>query len=927
MRGFPRLLWERGWLLLLPLLALFAHWLGATITQWRTFGLRLDTMPYPVTLHGSGTLQARHLARSIAIEVVRAEPARTPAGRAMRSIELFVAEADLARLESALPYSGEQFVQAAMKAGPDVHEVRIRHRGDNLPHWGHFKKSYRVRVRKGAALDGMQEFNLVVAKLPEQHNNLLACELARMLGVMAPRTELAQVWLNGRFHGLYELVEQLGEDTLRAHGRVPGTIHSGDLVLQDAWTGVPNRVFENASQWESVGVEPAAAPAVRAPLAELVRVLNQPASEAVLEQLERIVDIDAFARLSALEVLTQSHHDDETHNWRLHHDPATGLLEPIVWDLMPWGETSRIGDGRGPELDPVFSHLHEVLHLHAGFLAARHRVLEQFFTSGGDERLLAVVDERFAAAAEVLRADRNAMPQDDAAIREAMASMRRYLVATFDGVRDALAHGAGARWSLPQGEGRGLLLAAGGPGTLGALELRFRTPQPAAPLQLRIARGGATELLPLTGRCRHAGATVTVQLDLVAQRSRLLGRREGANQARSTRRVLTPTVVELVGSGIDWSQLVEVRGDGIALAADAALQPAPCADLFRVAAPLPAEPLQVSGTWDVRGSHVVRQPVRIAPGTVVRMAEGASLRFEAQLQAMGAPGEPIRFQPAGTGAWGSVALVGAAASGSVLRLCEFTGGSRHDDPLLPLGAMLSVHACRSVRVLDCTFRDNAPGGSQVQLLAADAEFERCRFEAASGDALHADASSIVLGSCTFLGAGQDAVELWASRALVTDGALVRTGAHGVSLHEASRALVVRTRLDAAAVGMAATDGSVLHAANCDIAACAQPFRATATNRGQADGGSVHVHCSTVAAGREPPAVDKDSRLSFEGCNVGWPHVAQAAPATDGQFPRGRIVHLAAPGDTVPGLPAALQDGVPGAAAAWHSIRRDVRGVP
>lgn len=927
MRRFTRLLWERGWLLLLPCLALFAHWLGATITQWRTFGLRLDTMPYPVTLNGSGTLQARHLLRSLAIEVVRADPAQTRAGRAMRSLELFVAEADLARLESALPYSGEQFVQATLKSGADLHEVRIRHRGDNLPHWGHFKKSYRVRVRKGAAVDGMQEFNLVVAKLPEQHNNLLACELARMLGVIAPRTELAQVWLNGRFHGLYELVEQLGEDTLRAHGRVPGAIHSGDLVLQDAWTGVPNRVFENASQWELVGADPVARPAVGAPLAELVRVLNEPACEAVLERLERLVDIEAFARLSALEVLTQSHHDDETHNWRLHHDPATGRFEPIVWDLMPWGETSRIGDGQGPELDPVFSHLHEVLHMHAGFLAARHRVLERFFASGGDERLLAVVDARFAAAAEVLHADRNAMPQDDAAIREAMAAMRRFLVATLDGVRDELVGGEGARWMQAQGEGRGPVFAIGGHGTLGTLQLRFREPQPAVPLQLRIARGTAVELVPLVGRCSNAGGMLTVQLDLVAQRSRLLGRREGANQARSTRRVLTPTVVELVGSGIDWNQIVEVRGDGIVLAPDPALRLVPCYELFRIALPLPAEPLQVSGTWDVRGSHVVRQAVRIAPGTVVRMAPGASLRFEAQLQALGTPGEPIRFQASGTGPWGAVALVGAAANGSQLRHCEFSGGSRSDDPQLPLGAMLSVHACGSVRVLDCTFRDNAPGCSQVQLLAADAEFARCRFEAAGGDALHADASRLAVSACAFLGAGQDAIELWASRALVSDAVILRAAARGVSLNEASRALLVRTRIEAAAVGMAARDGSVLHAANCAIVACTQPCIATATHRAQGDGGSVFVHCSTIAEGPEFPAVDRASRMVFTDCNVGWTRAGQAAQPVDGQFPRGRIVHVAEPGDAVPGLPIELQDGVPGAADAWRSIRRDVRGIP
>jgi hypothetical protein len=45
------------------------------------------------------------------------------------------------------------------------------------------------------------------------------------------------------------------------------------------------------------------------------------------------------------------------------------------------------------------------------------------------------------------------------------------------------------------------------------------------------------------------------------------------------------------------------------------------------------------------------------------------------------------------------------------------------------------------------------------------------------------------------------------------------------------------------------------------------------------------------------------------------------------LPPGRILHLPAPGALATRLPQALQDDVPGAATAWQSIRRDVRGIP
>ena len=55
--------------------------------------------------------------------------------------------------------------------GDKLRRVDVRYRGDNVYHWGYFKKSWRVKTKKGTLYDGMRRFNLIAPITAEIVNN------------------------------------------------------------------------------------------------------------------------------------------------------------------------------------------------------------------------------------------------------------------------------------------------------------------------------------------------------------------------------------------------------------------------------------------------------------------------------------------------------------------------------------------------------------------------------------------------------------------------------------------------------------------------------------------------------------------------------------------------------------------------------------
>ena len=66
---------------------------------------------------------------------------------------LFATDGALQQLDSNLPHSGFEYVEGGMLYDGAVQEVDL-YRGDNVYHWGFWKKSWRVKTKRGALYKG-----------------------------------------------------------------------------------------------------------------------------------------------------------------------------------------------------------------------------------------------------------------------------------------------------------------------------------------------------------------------------------------------------------------------------------------------------------------------------------------------------------------------------------------------------------------------------------------------------------------------------------------------------------------------------------------------------------------------------------------------------------------------------------------------------
>ena len=868
MRSWIRAAWRWSWLLTLPVALLFLYWGSNTLQRYATFGVRFDAGMFKgwVRLRTLGTQEFEHLQR---LGRLLLDPLRdTGPVAGVRQISLFVPESALGELNAHLPQSGFDYVDAGLFHSGRLHRIKLRYRGDFLYHWYGDKKSLRIKTRKNDLYHGMRRFNLIVPKKAAQLNNYLGYRLAQAMELVTPLSELVELTLNGTNQGLYVLVEQLDESTLRRHGLMPGDLYAGELMAKDAYTGVDRSVFQHPGLWDKRAVNNHYARDSRKPLEQLLRLINAEQTPEVKAQLAQLLDIDAWGRFLAYITLAQSFHYDRVHNWRLYFDPARSRFVPVVWDPTAWQWLGRTHGTAVPDI--VTSVLHERLYQNTDVLLARQRALKQFFDSGAATRFIEQMQRDAARLEAVLARDPNPIANDPQANIRAMNTLVDQATSVFGVLRQTfLGNGdAAIRYTTLPGNGRiGLELSGRQP--LQRLDLQFeRSLRPGVSARLRYWRNQQVVSVDISGAIRRSGARLTVEVPLLARRQLY---QQGTHPLMRRKIRLASAYYELEIDGLAADNaLVAVSGEWMN---DTQRRAARVTRLARrsfdaawpVVRPQPVPELQVwSGEQRVDGVREIRQPLLIKSGTTVYMGAGALLRIHDRVLVEGTTEHPVRFiaAPGSDAPWGAVVLNGPGANGSSLRHCEFSGGSGVKRDLFEYSGMLSIHDARSIQVEGCTFRDNREVDDMVHAVYAQVHFIDTRFERARADALDLDISEAVIERCSFRDTGNDAIDLMTTRAVVLDSEFVDSGDKGISVGEGSTMASIGNTMQGNSIGVQSKDGSMAVLFNTTLRGNAVSLDAYKKNWRYASGGRIVVYKSRIEGPAAGVTADKHSSIRF-----------------------------------------------------------------
>lgn len=413
-------LWS--WIITLPIAILGAYVSYKAVDRFHVFQVRYDPVPINISLSNYIEYEWVNILQRFRVEAAKSFGAQSK----LKNISIFVPEANLSKLNLHMPQTGFEYTKARVLHDGQLIKAKIKYRGDYLYHWGFEKKSIRIKTAKGRLFDGMRRFNLQAPKSVEQLNNYFSYKLAKQLGLLAPHTELVRLTINNKDQGVYVLVEQLKEETLRRNKLMPADIYRGEMVGKDKFidSGITN-LFETTSVWDKVAVNNHYEADEKSSIEKLVELIKQQDSINSQKELSKLLDIEAWARFSAFEALAQTKHYLKDHNWRLYYDPWRQKLIPVIWDPMGWNKHWLPKAGEPAVSEVIETELHQALFKNGDFIRARMRVLQEFYNSSGDKKFIQFVTKSINDLESELRIDPKLKPASPELVLQAMHKMKK----------------------------------------------------------------------------------------------------------------------------------------------------------------------------------------------------------------------------------------------------------------------------------------------------------------------------------------------------------------------------------------------------------------------------------------------------------------------------------------------------------------------
>ncbi len=797
--------WRWSWIILLPFLAVTTFLGVDVVNRYLSVSIKSLGNVYlgGLSLQQTGMLEFDYRKRNLELDIRRIA-GNLPAD-GLRKLQFFIAESDLAQLNSDLPASGYSYVPALMLYDDRQQKVKVRYRGDFHYHWAFHKKSLRIKTRKTRQFEGMRTFNLIVPKSAALVNNYLGYELAAMLGLVVPRHELVTLTINGRYQGFYLLAEQLNESTLRHNGLLPGDIYAGDQVFGDnLWFGIHRSLFDHPGLWDKAAVNNHYEPEHNAALVALLSALQVPANELQQAQLEPLLDLDRFARFSVLELLLNTQHYDMEHNWKLYYDPGLGQMQPVVWDPLGWLPTWLPGGALNtwpsdtePPLYIAANSLALALYKNGEFNRIRAGVLEDFFARDLDKVFLARLQQVIDLMQPVVEKEPLVLTLeldtvDPDAARAAMTQLAETSQKIFSRLREVYYEQPGQASYSRQGDE--IRLALESHRTAKKIRIRTRSPVP-TPGRCEISYGPATGLQKRSV-CGYleADPELTLKLPLISDFRWL----EESPVFNDFIRISAGVYgISLDGVGYEDVAGVDVSWDGQRFYPAAEVEEVPAQSFLRMANVLPAmqDPLHSwAGTVDITENTTVNWPLRIEAGSRIRLADGVSIFFNNQLQIKGTEDAPVIIEqlPGSHGPWGAIVLEGSNADGSILEHLVMRGGSGVQTPLRDYSGMLSIHGVRNVILRNCKLADNERVDDMLHAVYSSLEVEQCSFERAAFDALDMDMSELNIRNTSVLSAGNDGIDFMSSHAQISNVTITGSGDKALSVGEDSRVIATHS---------------------------------------------------------------------------------------------------------------------------------------
>ncbi|MCF8055230.1 MAG: CotH kinase family protein [Desulfocapsa sp.] len=771
----------------------------------------------------------------------RATAPEMPVDDRLPLMQMSIAPESLTELNDDLPRSAkEKYHRAYVKYGGNSFTVKARYMGDNYWHWLYPQKSWRLKTKKNKLIDNRRKINIKNPRTVVTFNEPLAQDLARDIGLIAPRVFPVKFVQNNIYMGVYLLWDKIDESVIRSFNRMPGSVYEGDAAPVDLATGV-SLLWTDEKYWEKTASRNKEQKQNREDIHTLIAGINTPDLKDFYTFVNTYVDKDSYASFICLDSVTGTVHHDYHHNNKFYFDPYTGKFEQISWDIDEWRPHEKYLDGVENPLLARWKLIPE-------FDLLRHRRLYELI-QGGElslERILTKIEEydqkvRPALASDVYRDIKRTLvaqslktplfPSGFFSMEEYDQSIEQFkegVKSRFGLLRRYLANSA-ATHNLSTGEDKQLLrIVSTGDVAVEVTGIVFFGSASAVRLYRDSNRNGTLDKGDVfVGSANGDGEKAYMELhEELFSGYRKISRATPFKMLHGdSRLILSPLLynyfIEADGGEIDTVGLEaenSVTGKMVSIGhedfgadiADNTLSLHPW-DL----PPASEEQARTIGPGIVPVLETMVFPknvhLTIMPGTTLRLAEGVSIFCYGKVTALGTADRPIRFEGAAKERpWGAFVLQGKGASDSVFSWCSWADGSVASRNLINYSGMVSMHEVDNLVIQNSRIGRNYIGDDALHLAyCQDFSVTDSLFENARSDAFDVDISSGTVAGSRFVGSGNDALDFMTSRVGVHDCYFHQSGDKGISAGEKSTIDVESSVFDDCQIGLEVKDQTVV----------------------------------------------------------------------------------------------------------------------
>ena len=722
-----------------------------------------------------------------------------------------------------VPHSTKHWKKGFYLDNNEIKNIEIRFRGDNSRNWLLEKKHWRIKTQKKNLINKQRYFDY----LPFDHGKFLSGRIANSLGILSPKFNLVELFINDQSSGIYIESENINESFLRKNFIMPVNVYKVEQILNESIVALEPNAFISPGVLSKRAVFNQVSYSDKSDFIYFYKLMRSSIDnkKKYLDLIDKI-GIENWVKFAVYQIVTQNFHNDNSHNFRLVSDPWSGHLIPIVYDPLI-GSRSKI-DQQNYDLDISSNDMFLLLNKGSYFQDLKFNQLYKILKSDLIEKEIASLinketENKISENRDVELIYQNfnifnllSGIKNKKYVSEKSTNLRKNFYNKFllnkKNLIKYLEKKPDVNWFK---KSYGFDIFVNGNLPVSNLKIYFINKKPKW-IAIDLNENGVIDnneekifpndndnfYIPYTfyaNRISSSSSTIgllKLQLKIAKTRFKIL-----------TDESIKPNSIEFQNA---YTKKIFYLNEKNINALPASVLNYPIKNEFNKKNKQ-YEKITLSGIIEVDKTHVFNKPVIIEAGTVFKIKKNKSLIFKNQVLAQGTESLPIKFQKFNNENWGTLALQGKNTENSIFENVIINGGSGDTSSTnIRYISAFSIHKTQNIKLKNLKIINNNKYDDAIHIVYSEnIRIDNINIQDAFSDAIDFDMSkNITLINSEIINPGNDSVDMMESSLIIDNCIFKKSNDKAISVGENSFLILNNSKLSENNFGVSTKDGSL-----------------------------------------------------------------------------------------------------------------------